>query len=137
MLFEPIKAPNRVELRRFGFSFSLVLVGIFGLLLPWLFNHSYPPWPWIVSAIITLMGLVIPLSLRSFYRLWMYLGIRLGWLNSQILLGLVFYLILMPMGLIMRIVKRDPMKRSFEKHANSYRSISQTRFDRKHMERPF
>ena len=44
------------------------------------------------------------------YKLWMRLGYILGWVNSRIILGLVFLIVLQPIALIMRFLGHDPLK---------------------------
>ena len=56
------------------------------------------------------------------YRAWMKLGHILGWLNSRVILGLVFLIVLQPIALIMRILGHDPLKTK-KLPQKSYREI--------------
>ena len=67
---------SRKGLREFAIVTGGVLAVIFGLLLPWIFDNSYPYWPWIVWAVLSAWGLIAPMSLRPVYRLWMRFGRR-------------------------------------------------------------
>ena len=51
----------------------------------------------------------------------------MGWVNTRIILGVLFYGIVTPMGLIMKMTGRDPMRRSYEPDALTYRVIRQPR----------
>ena len=51
-------------------------------------------------------------------------------------MGLVFYFVVMPMGLIMRMLKKDPMERQYNAEMSTYRVMSQLK-SRESMERPF
>jgi len=73
------------------------------------------------------MALVWPRSLRQVYRLWMTVGEMLGWLNTRIILGILFYGMFTPLGLIMRMRNKDPMRRTFVPDVDTYRIVRQPR----------
>ena len=123
-------------LRKFGLSTGFILVVLFGLLLPWLLEHAYPLWPWIVAAILGTLGLARPDALAPIYRAWMKFGHVLGWINTRIILGVMFYVIVLPIGLLMRASGKDPMARKMDATAKSYRVCSENR-SRNHLEKPF
>jgi hypothetical protein len=50
-------------------------------------------------------------------------GQALGWVNTRIILGVVFYGLLTPMGLAMRILGKDPLHRQFDPNSDSYRVV--------------
>jgi hypothetical protein len=104
---------TRKELRSFG----LLVGGIFGLLGLWpvVWRHESPR-TWAVTLAVLLIGpaLVAPGILGPAYRLWMKLAEVLAWINTRILLGVVFYLVVTPIGLIMRLLRRDPMRRQLD-----------------------
>jgi hypothetical protein len=70
---------------------------------------------------LVILGLLWPRALSVVHRAWMAVGHALGWVNTRILLGIVFYGIVTPMGLVMRLAGRDPMRRGFDAMASSYR----------------
>ena len=60
----------------------------------------------------------------------MVLGHILGWINSRILLGLVFILILIPIALIMKVLGYDPLRQNFKKKfLISYRELKSNKVD--------
>ncbi len=122
-------------LRSFGLTTGAIVAGLFGLLLPWLFSHAWPVWPWVLAGILTGLGLTYPRALAPVYRLWMKFGHVMGFINSRILLGLVFYLLITPVGGLMRLFGWDPMQRRLGL-GTSYRVPSRNR-DQRHFERPF
>ena len=124
------------ELRHFALSTAAAIAVIFGLILPWIFDFSFPKWPWIASAVLATWGLAAPSTLRLFYRTWMRISLLIGSVTTPLILGIVFYLVILPAALIMRIIGTDPMRRKFEKDASSYKIISEQP-DRENMERPF
>jgi hypothetical protein len=127
--------PDRKALREFGFVSAALVVGLFGLLLPWLFDHGWPRWPWLVGASLATWAAVHPSSLFLLYRPWMKFGEVMGWINSRILLGLVFYLLITPTGLARRLFGQSAI-RNTEVNTASYRVPSRTP-PKEHMERPY
>lgn len=88
--------PNKKELRRFG----LVVGGIFALLSLWEW------WLGLLGAILILDGVILPLSLRRPYKLWLGLGLILGFIVSHIILTILFYLVITPIAIVKRLVTK-------------------------------
>ena len=63
----------------------------------------------VVAALFATIALVAPRSLARIHRGWMRLAEALGWINTRILLILIFYLVVTPLGLIMRLFRRAPL----------------------------
>jgi len=126
---------DRKGLREFALVTSGVIVGLFGLLLPWLFNLGWPVWPWVLAAVFAACGLIAPMALRPVYRIWMRFGLILSKVTTPILMGLVFFLVITPTGLIRRLFSDDPMDRNFH-DGESYR-VPSKKPPPKNMERPF
>ncbi len=66
-----------------------------------------------IGVVLVLLPLVAfaPILLRPLFKLWMKLAHAVGWFNTQVLLTIVFILIFIPTGLIMKLLRKDPMKR--------------------------
>ena len=126
---------DRAGLREFALVTSGVIVGLFGLFLPWLFDLNWPTWPWILAAILVAFGLVAPLSLRLVYKTWMRFGLILSSITTPIIMGLVFFFVITPTGLVRRLFSADPMARKFD-DKESYR-VPSKKAPTKNMERPF
>lgn len=124
-------------LRGFGLMIGAALGLVFGLLLPWLWGGAYPLWPWLVGGGLALTGGLKPVWLNPLHRGWMRLALALGWLNTRLILGLVFYGCMTPVGLILRLVGKDPLARRFDPKADSYRVATTLRPNQAHFERPF
>jgi hypothetical protein len=127
---------NIHELREFGLIVAAGFAGIPGLLLPLMRHRPWPLWPWAIALALVLSALCAPLTLYYPRQFWQRLGSMLGWINSQIILSLLFYLVFFPAGLIARAFGWDPMERQFEPERISYRQNSM-RPARESMERPY
>ena len=133
---ENIPVLDAKGLRKFGLTFGGLIAGIFGAIVPWLFGLAYPIWPWVVLAVFGIWAIVAPNTLNPFYKLWMRFGLVLNAIMSRVILGAVFYLAVLPTGLVMKLRKYDPMYRSFDSKTDSYRVQSKIAKDRQ-MEKPF
>jgi hypothetical protein len=102
---------SKQELRNFRFMITAFVATVFGLLLPWLFTHTAPTWPWVVSGFFLFFTLLLPSLLLPIYKGWMVIGNALGWVNTRIILGILFYVVFFPIGLSMKLLGKDPMAR--------------------------
>ena len=133
----PDNTPIDVKLlRQFGFIMAGGLILFFGLLIPWIWERSFPLWPWIAAVVFATAGVVYPKLLSPIFRVWLKIGHVLSWINTRIILGIVFFLIFFPVALILRIARKDPMARKFRPEESSYR-IPSTSPPREQLERPF
>ena len=123
-------------LRRFALTMSIIICILFGLVIPYLFGNSWPIWPWIVGSVFVVWGVTIPKTLRPIYILWMKFGLLMSKITTPLILGILFYLVLTPFGLVMRLFNADPMARFIDKKANSYRKLRDTSI-KTNFEKPF
>jgi len=124
------------QLRKFGLTMAMILIAFFGLSFPFLTGKNIPLWPFAVSAPILISVLLYPRCLNIIYIPWMKLGSILGWINTRMILGIIFFLLITPMGMIMRLRGKDPLQRCYDKNIDSYRKISIVS-PPQHMEKPY
>jgi len=103
-------------------SFGLVFAAFFALLWVWPFARrgTAPPWPLAASAAVLAVALLWPALLAPLNRAWMRLGLLLQHVVSPLILGLLFYLVVTPMGLIARLLGKRPLSLGFDRGAPSY-----------------
>ena len=65
---------------------------------------------WIVAGVISIVGLVFPPIIRPVFVGLILLTYPIGWVVSHVLLGLIFYGIVMPIGIILRLTGHDPLQ---------------------------
>ena len=136
MIFEPIPTPNRKVLREFGLVVGGLLALLLGLIFPLLRGHGLLIWPLAVGGLLGLVGLIAPAMLRPIYYGWMRFGQAFAWVNNAIVLSLVFYGVVAPMGMVMRsLLGYDPMAVRPSRNI-SFRKASATRSPES-MEKPF
>ena len=125
------------ELRQFGLLFGAILVLLFGLLLPFLIGYSFPLWPWVVALLFTALALLAPTALRPFNRGWMRFGLIAAFINTRIIMFVLYYALFVPTGLAMKLFGRDALVRTTGgKTTDSYRVASAVR-PNDHFERPY
>jgi hypothetical protein len=120
-------------------TFALLVGGIFAVIGWWPVlwrGEVLRLWAVLLSVGLIVPGIVGPRSLGSVYRGWMILGHVLGWINTQILLGVIFFGLITPMGLVRRLLGKDSMRRSFEPEVGTYRVVREPR-PSTHLRRPF
>jgi len=92
-------------------SFGLVFAGAFLVIAALPLFHGEMPWWWAsgVAVVFALVAVVKPVLLAGLNRLWIKLGVLLGKVISPIVLGLLFYCVLTPVGALMRLTDKDPL----------------------------
>ena len=104
-----IKIKKR-QLREFSLLIGLGFPIIIGWIFPAIGGHTFRYWTlWVVIPTL-ILGIINPNLLKYPYIFWMKLGHILGFFNSKLILGLVFILVLLPISLIMKFLKYDPLK---------------------------
>jgi tetrahydromethanopterin S-methyltransferase subunit G len=127
---------DRKGLRDFGLLMGTIIAVLFGLLLPFLFKHHFSLIPWLLAVSFWGLAIFTPNALEPIYQVWMKIGRAIGWVESRIILGIVFLIMVIPMGLIMRLIQRDTMARKFIFQTSSYRIASQQK-SKVSMEKPY
>ena len=113
---------SQKQLREFGFLIGIGFPVIIGWVIPAISGHLFRIWSLWIGIPLIILGILKPNLLLYPYKAWMILGIALGWINSRIILGLVFLLVLQPISLIMKIFGYDPLKRK-KTNLLTYREI--------------
>jgi hypothetical protein len=103
-------------------SFGVVFAVVFALIAGWPLLSGEGPrwWALAVAAVFALVAMVKPALLAGLNRQWMKLGILLGRIVSPIALGLLFYCVITPIGVALRLAGKDPLRLKFDRGAESY-----------------
>jgi hypothetical protein len=127
---------DRKGLRQFGLVTGGIIAGLFGLAFPWLFDRQWPLWPWIVFGVLALMALAAPMALKSIYKHWMKFGLLLSKVTTPIIFGLVFFVVMLPMGMLRRTIGGDVLGRKLDRSVSSYR-IPSNPSPKQKLEKPY
>ena len=127
---------TKKELRQFGVISAVIVTLLFGTLIPWLRGHQPPGWPFILAGVFLVTGLALPSLLGPVLRVWLKFGHVMGYINTKLILTLVFFLIFTPCAMIMKVIGRDILHRKLDKNLESYKIPSHPiKID--NMEKPF
>ena len=117
MISEKINASDR-EVRKFGLMFAGICLAV----AAYSYYKQGTVWPWFLggTGAFALGGLIAKPVLRPIYIVWMKFAAGLAWVNTRLILGIFFYLVLTPVGLIMRVLGKDPLTRKIDRSTPSY-----------------
>ncbi len=115
------EAKNK-ELRNFG----LIMAAFFGIVLgvlPMLIKKSdIKVWTVIVAVAFLLPSLTYPKALKWLYQFWMLIGLVLGWIQTRIILSVIYFGLVTPIAYFMRLRGKDILNMKLDKAATTYRN---------------
>jgi hypothetical protein len=111
-------ATEKSSEKSFGLVFSIVFL-IFAL-YPLTSSESIHYWALAISAVFLLFSFLAPKILILPNKLWFKFGMLLGSIVAPILMFLVYFITVLPVGFIMRFLGKDILKRKLDKSAKSY-----------------
>ena len=117
---------TRKELRQFG----LLVGAVFTVIGLWPLVFRGEPlrlWAVGIGGLLIAFGGILPQVLRPVHKGWMWIGHILGWINTRILLGIVFYALVTPIGLVRRLMGKDTMRQAFAETSTTYRVVRSPR----------
>ena len=115
--FKNIKTGKK-NLRNFGLIFAFLLTLIASYLL-WR-GKDNAEILFILSAVFLLSSLALPKILIPIYKPWMFIALAIGWFITRIIIIVLFYVVVTPIGVIMRLVKKDFLSLEFNDNIDSY-----------------
>lgn len=115
MIIEEIKNINSSprELRKFALAMAVPLALIGGFLL-WR-RSGYYWYFFIASGVFICPGMLAPVVLRPVHKVWMTFAIIMGWFMTRVILSVLFFLILTPTALLLRLLGKDLLNMRFDK----------------------
>jgi len=122
-MFEEIKniKCEKNDLLKFGITMTIFLIIISGLLF-WNDNELYQIF-FLIGTILLVISLTLPLILKPAYWIWMIFASILGWIMTRVILSLLFYTIMTPIGLISRLFGKQFLELKWDKSKESYWNI--------------
>lgn len=130
------KTTTPQDLRKFGLLLGGIFSTLFGMILPLMADAQIPFWPWVLALALWFPAIIAPKALKQVYQAWMKIGDVLGFINTRILLGLLFFVVITPIGLLKRTLSADTMGKQYDKKLKSYRTVCTSK-PIQHMEKPF
>jgi hypothetical protein len=114
-----IKPEDKQKSKTFGWGLAglLAIIGILKILFG---KPEGIPWHFYAVLITLAVNIVVPLVIFSLYKAATFLARYLGWFNTRLILGLIFFLLFTPLGFILRLLGKDFLDRKFDMGAHSY-----------------
>lgn len=109
---------SKRSLKKFGMTMGAALLVITLLML--IRHRREAGCPVFIAFLFFSLGLAAPGLLRPFYVLWMRFALVLGWINTRLILGVLFYLVFTPIAIVLRLLRTDLLDVRIEKQRESY-----------------
>jgi hypothetical protein len=127
---------SRRDIRNFGMVVGGAL-SLLGILLLW-WGKPYYMYFVLVGVGLIFLGIAAPTILKPFQKAWMAVAVVLGWFMTRILLGILFYVVFAPIGLVARLLGKRFLELKSDSSQNSYWEHRKTRgFKKEDYERQF
>ena len=126
--------------RRTIVSFALIVSAALLVIAALQWRRGAPQWVLVtllsIAAALLLGAAVAPALLRPVYRAWMRLGEVLAWVNTRIILTLIFFLVVTPIGLVMRLFGRSPIATA-KRNDSYWTDVEPHSYGDRHVEKQF
>tara|TARA_B100001248_G_scaffold255250_1_gene234720 strand:- start:465 stop:860 length:396 start_codon:yes stop_codon:yes gene_type:complete len=122
---------SKKQLREFGLLVGFGFPILIGLIIPAISGHPFRIWTLWIGIPLLSLGILKPYVLFFPYKGWILIGLALGWLNSRLILMLVFIFILLPIALVMKLFGYDPLRQSKRKKITFRENIEKHKVDLK------
>lgn len=119
-LIEINRNPSRRDLAWFGAILLLFFVFIGAVIGRATHSEFVRNTLWGLGGVLALVYYIVPPVRRSMFIGWMYAAYPIGYVVSHVLLGLIYFGVVTPIGWVMRVVGYDPMYRRFDRAARTY-----------------
>ena len=117
-----VKTISKKILRDFGITFAVIFPLFIGFIIPKITGNYFKEWTLLIGFTFLILAIFKPMLLLKPYKIWIALGNILGFINSHIILGLVFLIIFQPIAFLMKLTGYDPL-RTKRKFLVSYREV--------------
>lgn len=135
-------SPNLAERKKFALSLIIgfPVVALIGGAVTRLSSHVWKPfflWLGVIGLAVGIVLWLLPQIAKPFYIAWYFLGCCIGIVVGNVVFAAFYYLVLTPMGLVMRLAGHDPLPRKFDRSALSYWQEAEKNIDLKRYYRQF
>jgi hypothetical protein len=127
---------DKSDWKKFGITMGIVLT-VIGCFLFWKKNN-YFELLFSLAAIFFVLGFTLPFALKPVYKAWMALSVVMGHIMTLVIMVIIFYLIVTPIGFIASLTGKEFLNMKIDKSAKSYWVVrEQTHRDKATYERQF
>ena len=112
---------SKKQLTEFGLLMGFSIPLLIGWFIPLIGGHTFRFWTLFIGIPFLLLGIIKPSLLYFPYKTWMKIGTILSFINSYLILGLVFLLVLQPISFLMKCIWYDPLRQNNKNIQKSYK----------------
>ena len=109
---------DKSDWKKFGITMAIILA-IIGFFLLWKKNNNYDYILYLAAAFF-ITGLILPSVLKPVYKVWMAISVVMGFIMTKVIMVIIFYLIVTPIGLIASLTGKEFLDMKIDKSAKSY-----------------
>jgi hypothetical protein len=109
---------DKTDWKKFGITMGVILT-IIGLFMLWKKNNYYD-YSLSLAAAFFITGLILPALLKPVYKAWMALSVVMGFIMTRMIMVIIFYLIVTPLGLIASLTGKEFLDMKIDKSVKSY-----------------
>ena len=119
---------TKKQLRQFGLIVGISFILFIGYVIASIKGYPFRFWTLWVSIPLILLGFFKPFLLLNPYKFWIKLGYFLGWVNSKIILSIIYIFVLLPIAGALKLFNYDPLnkkqifKNSYKENKKDYKS---------------
>jgi len=110
---------DKKQVRTFGWGLTVFFL-VIGTLKVIFSGQIVLHWHFIAAGIAAVVNLIFPLAMLSVYKLALFIAKGLGWFNTRLLLGILYFFVFTPIALILKIMGRDLLDRKIDRQAETY-----------------
>ena len=122
-------------LKSFGLMMTWAFPLFIGIIAPWLISLPLQWWTLWVSLFFVSLALIAPKLLYWPYKIWMFVAGIIGFINTRLLLGVTFYLLIFPIGLVLKLTNKLQFKKTNQQHSNYV--VRRDKIAKNQLEQPF
>ena len=128
---------EKKQIRTFGIGL-VVFLSSFGAIKYYKTESEEYFYLFIASFIILCLSIIKPYALKHIYKGAMFMAHVLGWINTRIILSIIFFFIFSPIGIVLRLIKKDLLNRKIDSNCATYwQKRTKVTFEKSHCERQF
>ena len=126
---------EKSDLKKFGITIGILLMIIAGILF-WKEKESFQIFL-TIGAVLCVFSVVIPVILKPIYWIWMIFATILGWIMTRVILSILFYVIITPIGLISRLFGKQFLELKWNEKNSTYWNYRSDKLDKRSYEKQF
>lgn len=132
------KRDERKDIRTFGIGLAVILLAMGSYRFYYKEQYDIALWFFIAGGMALVLALLAPSVLKPLYKVVTAVAHKIGWVNTRVLLAVLYYLLFTPIAVVFRLFGRDPLDRKIEVSKDSYWvPRKQSPMDKKRYERQF